>query len=38
VEAAIGRRFEQEGLLAAFTHIEKSFLESFCKSARNRGY
>jgi hypothetical protein len=38
VEAAIGRRFEQEGLLAAFTHIEKSFLESFCKSARKRGY
>jgi len=38
VEAAIGRKFEQEGLLAAFTHIEKSFLESFCRSARKRGY
>jgi hypothetical protein len=38
VEAAIGRKFEQEGLLGAFTHIEKSFLESFCKSARKRGY
>jgi hypothetical protein len=38
VEAAIGRKFEQEGLLAAFIHIEKSFLEPFCKSARKRGY
>jgi hypothetical protein len=38
VEAAIGGRFEQEGLLAAFTYIEKSFLESFCRSARKRGY
>jgi hypothetical protein len=38
VEAAIGRKFEQEGLLAAFTYIEKSFLESFCRSARKRGY
>jgi hypothetical protein len=38
VEATIGRKFEQEGLLAAFTHIEKSLLESFCRSARKRGY
>src|ERR1700716_1359270 len=38
VEAAIGRKFEQEGLLAAFTHIEESFLESFCRSARKRGF
>ncbi len=38
VEAAIGRKFEQEGLLAAFTYIENSFLESFCRSARKRGY
>jgi hypothetical protein len=38
IEAAIGRKFEQEGLTAAFVHIEKSFLDSFCKSARKRGY
>jgi hypothetical protein len=38
VEAAIGRKFEQEGLTAAFTYIEKSFLDSFRKSARKRGY
>jgi hypothetical protein len=38
VEAAIGRKFEQEGLLAAFTYIENSFLDSFRKSARKRGY
>jgi hypothetical protein len=38
VEAAIGRKFEQEGLIAAFTYIEKSFLDSFRKSARKRGY
>src|SRR6266478_9631298 len=38
VEATIGRKFEEEGLLAAFTHIEKSFLDSFRKSARKRGY
>lgn len=38
VEAAIGRKFEQEGLAAAFAHIEKSFLDSFRKSARKRGY
>jgi hypothetical protein len=38
VEAAIGRKFEQQGLLAAFTHIEESFLESFRRSARKRGY
>jgi hypothetical protein len=38
VEATIGRKFEEEGLLAAFTHIEKSFLDAFRKSARKRGY
>jgi hypothetical protein len=38
VEAAIGRKFEQEGLTAAFAYIEKSFLDSFRKSARKRGY
>jgi hypothetical protein len=38
VEATIGRKFEEEGLLAAFIHIEKSFLDSFRKSARKRGY
>jgi len=38
VEAAIGRKFEEEGLLAAFTHIENSFLDSFRKRARKRGY
>ena len=38
VEAAIGRKFEQEGLAAAFAYIEKSFLDSFRKSARKRGY
>jgi dsRNA-specific ribonuclease len=38
VEATIGRIFEQHGLAAAFTHIENSFLETFRKSARKRGY
>ena len=38
IEAAIGRKFEQEGLSAAFAYIERSFLDSFRKSARKRGY
>jgi hypothetical protein len=38
VEAAIGRIFDQEGLAAAFAHIEKSFLASFFRSAKKRGY
>jgi hypothetical protein len=38
IEAAIGRKFEQEGLVAAFIYIENSFLDSFRKSARKRGY
>jgi dsRNA-specific ribonuclease len=38
VEAAIGRKFEQEGLPAAFSHIEKYLLDPFLKTARKRGY
>jgi hypothetical protein len=38
IEATIGRIFEQEGLAAAFTHIENSFLETFGKAAKKRGY
>jgi hypothetical protein len=38
VEAAIGRKFEQEGLVAAFAYIENYFLDSFRRSARKRGY
>jgi hypothetical protein len=38
IEATIGRIFEQEGLAAAFAHIENSFLETFGKAAKKRGY
>jgi hypothetical protein len=38
VEAAIGKIFEQEGLAAAFAHIEKSLLAAFLRTARRRGY
>ncbi len=36
VEAEIGRRYQTEGLAAAFVHIESNLIPLFLKQQRNR--
>jgi hypothetical protein len=38
VEAEIGRLYRAQGLSAAFSFIEETFLASFLKTARKKGF